>query len=94
MIEFIDKTAEKAGTPLNRANLMAIQGMQSKTIVFGDGEIIESVSQPLPNGNNQLVTTKTVFENDGSITITVEGEKTIVKKITFEDNGSIKETLM
>lgn len=94
MIEFIDKTANKSGTPLNRVNLMAIQGMQSKTIVFGDSEIIESVSQPLPNGNNQLVTTKTVFENDGSITITVEGEKTIVKKITFEDNGNIKETLM
>lgn len=94
MIEFIDKTGEKAGTPLNRANLMAIQGMQGKTIYFGDNSIVESVSQPLPNGNNQIVTTTTAFNDDGSITITVEGEKTIVKKITFEDNGNIKETLM
>ena len=26
MVEFIDKTTEQAGTPINRKNLMAMQG--------------------------------------------------------------------
>ena len=31
MIDFIDKTTEQAGTPVNRENLMAIQGFIGMT---------------------------------------------------------------
>ena len=66
MLEFIDKTTTKNGTPINRANMMAIQGFVAKT---------------------------TVFNNDGSITETFVGEKTLVKTTRFESNGTISETI-
>ena len=57
MIEFIDKTSQKAGTKINRANLMAIQGFVSKTTVFNDdGSITET------NANGETLTT--VFNDD------------------------------
>ena len=85
MKEFIDKTATTSGTPINRANLMAIQGFIAKTTVFNaDGSIKET------NGNGETLTT--VFNANGSITQTFKGTKTIVKTTTF-NNGSISEVL-
>ena len=66
MTDFIDKTSEKNGTPLNRENMMALQGFQAKTTVFND---------------------------DGSITETFVGEKTITKTTTFNVDGSITEVI-
>ena len=84
MIEFIDKTTTQNGTPINRANLMAIQGFVAKTTVFNaDGSITET------NGKNE--TLRTVFNTDGSITETFTGSKTIVKTTTFNTDGSITE---
>ena len=87
MIDFIDKTTEQAGTPINRNNLMAIQGFQAQTTVFNsDGSIVQT------NSANQTLTT--VFNSDGSITETFVGDKTISKKTTFNSDGSIMEVIL
>lgn len=82
MIEFIDKTSTVSGTPINRANLMAIQGFIAQDIVFNsDGSIVKT---------NELGQTLTIKRNeDNTITETFVGDKTIVKTISF-DNGQIK----
>lgn len=86
MIEFIDKTSEQSGTPLNREKMMAIQGFEAKTTVFNDdGSITET------NAEGHTLTTK--FNEDGSITETFVGEKTIIKTTRFNDDGSIEEVL-
>lgn len=86
MIEFIDKTTEQAGTPINRENMMAIQGFIAKETVFNeDGSITET--------NSEGHTKTTVFYEDGSITETFTGKKTITKTTTFNEDGSISEVI-
>lgn len=86
MIEFVDKTAQQDGTPLNRANLMAIQGFVANTTVFNkDGSITET------NGNGETLTT--TFNSDGSITETFVGSKTITKRTSFGSDGKITEVI-
>lgn len=86
MLEFIDKTTTQSGTPINRANLMAIQGFMAKTTVFNaDGSITET------NGKNETLTT--VFNSDGSITETFVGSKRIVKTTSFGTDGKITEVI-
>ena len=85
MIEFIDKTTSKAGTKINRAHLMAMQGFMAKTTVFNaDGSITET------NSKGEILTTRF---NGNTITETFVGEKTIVKTTTFNADGSITEVL-
>ena len=85
MLEFIDKTTTQSGTPINRANLMAIQGFMAKSTVFNaDGSITET------NGKNETLTT--VF-GANTITETFKGKFTITKTTTFNDDGSITEVL-
>ena len=87
MKEFIDKTSEKSGTPINRATLMAMQGFISLTTIFNsDGSIVET------NSDGETLTT--VFNEDGSITETFVGEKTIVRTTSFVGNQTIVEVLM
>lgn len=86
MIDFIDKTSEQNGTPINRENLMAIQGFQAKTTTFNaDGSITET--------NSDGHTLTTTFNADGSITETFVGEKTIAKTTSFESDGNISEVV-
>ena len=86
MIEFLDKTTERDGTPINRANLMAVQGFVScKTVFNPDGSIVET--------NSRGQTKTTVFNNDGSIVETFVGEKTITKTTTFNADRSITEVV-
>lgn len=86
MIDFIDKTSEQNGTPINRKNLMAIQGFIAKETVFNeDGIIMET--------NSEGHTKTTVFNEDGSITETFTGEKTITKTTTFNKDGNISEVI-
>lgn len=86
MLEFIDKTTTQSGTPINRANLMAIQGFMAKTTVFNaDGSVTET------NGKGETLTT--VFNADGSITETLVGKQTLVKTTTFNSDGSISEVI-
>jgi hypothetical protein len=85
MRDFIDKTPEQVGTPLNRDNLMAIQGFDSAdTIFIGDNSIRET------NASGDVLTT--AF-NDEIILETFVGKsgKTITKKTTFNNDGSITE---
>lgn len=86
MVEFIDKTSVRNGTPLNRANMMSLQGFEAKTTVFNaDGSITET--------NSVGHTKTTVFRADGTITETFVGEKTIAKTTSFNSDGSITETI-
>ena len=79
MVEFIDKTNDQQGTPLDRAHLMAVQDFSSKTINFmADGSIVET--------NWEGHTKTTTFNQDGTITERFEGEKTITKNISFSGN--------
>jgi exosome complex RNA-binding protein Rrp42 (RNase PH superfamily) len=86
MVEFIDKTADRNGTPLNRANIMAIQGFEAlETNFVNDNTIIET--------NSKGETLTTVLNKDGSIVETFKGEKTIVKTTIFNANGGISEVI-
>ena len=79
MIEFIDETADKQGTPLNRANMMAIQGFIGSRVKFNDDGSITEI-------NNLGETTTTEFLSD-RIVETFEGEKTITKQTLFGISG-------
>lgn len=86
MVEFIDETSEQAGTEINRANLMAIQGFVANKILFNsDGSIVET------NGKGEKLTTR--FNSNGSITTTLVGKKTITKTTSFNNDGSISEVV-
>ena len=86
MIEFIDKTQETSGTPINRDSMMAIQGFSSKITVFNnDGSILET------NADGHTKTTS--FLEDGSVVEVFVGEKTITKTTTFNEDGSISEVI-
>ncbi len=86
MKEFIDKTTEQSGTPINRENLMAMQGfIGTKTTFDKDGSITET------NSTGEKLTT--TVNDDGSITETFVGDKTLTKTITFNEDGSISEVI-
>lgn len=86
MIDFIDKTSEQNGTPINRENLMAIQGfIASNTVFNADGSITET------NSKGEKLTTK--FNSDGNITEIFVGEETITKTTIFNADGSISEVV-
>lgn len=82
----ITGTVTEDGTPLNRANLMALQGFQAQTTTFNtDGSITTT------NAAGQTLTV--TFNADGSITEKFVGEKTITKKIIFNADGSVSEVI-
>lgn len=87
MIEFIDKSSENNGTPINRENMMGVQGFANiKTVFYNDGRITET----------DMLTgyVKTTLTNaDGSITEIFEGEKTISKTTSFLSDGSVMEVV-
>lgn len=86
MQEFIDETTEKPGTPINRKNLMSIQGFTNQNTTFNtDGSVVQV------NSDGQTLTT--IFNEDGSITETFVGEKTITKTTSFGLDGSITEVI-
>lgn len=79
--------ASPTGTKINRKNLMALQGFEAKTTVFSeDGSTITET-------NTDGHTLTTVFDDDGSITETFVGVKTIIKTTTFNEDGSITEVI-
>lgn len=87
MVEFIDKTETIDGTPINRANLMALQGFQAQSTTFNaDGSITMT--------NSAGQTLKTDFNSDGSITETFTGDKEIKKKTTFNADGTVSEVIL
>ena len=85
MIEFIDKTAEKKGTDINRQNMMAVQGFLNSSFKIVDGAVIET------NENNEVLLTK---NENGKIIEIFNGEKQITKTTYFDfQTISIKEVL-
>lgn len=86
MIEFIDKTSEQSGTPINRKNMMALQGFEKITISFNDDGSITETNQ---DGHAKTTT----FNDDGSITEVFVGEKTITKTTSFNESGIISEVI-
>jgi hypothetical protein len=86
MIEFVDKTPEVSGTPINRKNMMGIQGFVGKTTRFmNDGSIQET------NEYGEIKTT--TFDSSGTITEKFQGQKIITKKTYFQADGSIREVI-
>lgn len=86
MKDFVDKTAEKSGTKINRRNLLAMQGFIGSTTIFAsDGSVIET------NADGETLTTR--FNADGTITEVFVGEKTITKTTIFNADGSITEDI-
>jgi hypothetical protein len=83
--EFIDETAESEGTPINRKNMMAIQGFIGNRVTFEDNKVIQTNSE-----GHRLETT---FNEDGSVTEVFVGEKTITKTIYFNEDRSITEVI-
>lgn len=87
MIEFIDKTNDTNGTPLNRANMMGIQGFEDSELTFNDdGSIVET--------NSKGHTLTTIFNNDGSIVERFEADKTITKITRFSESGVTSEVVV
>ena len=88
MVEFIDKTNEQDGTPINRENLMAIQGFVSSTVIFNqDGSMTET------NEKNETLTTYP-WELGEKIMqrIVFQGERTITILRTIH-NGIVEEKI-
>jgi hypothetical protein len=78
MKEFIDETSANEGTPINRANMMAIQGFVGSTITINkDGSVVEE------SDNGEVLTTRL---KGNSIEEIFVGEKTIKKITTFGAN--------
>ena len=92
MIDFVDKTSEQSGTPINRENLMAMQGFVATrtdpptTNELGEVQIIQTNTEI----NEQLITT---FKLNGQIEDKFIGKKTITKTTTFNADGSISEVI-
>jgi len=80
--------ATEAGTPINRASMMALQGFLGKETVFSsDGSITET------NSEGDIL--RTVFNSDGSITESfTSGLSVITKKTVFNSDGSITESII
>ena len=89
MREFIDKTSEQSGTPLNRDYLMAIQGfdaIETSINMYGypGPTIVET------NACGETLTT--VFY-EGQISEFLVGSKRIEKNTMFDENGNISEVI-
>ena len=87
MIEWIDETEERLGTEANRKNFMAMQGFIDNEIEF------DEETNTITETNSDGQTKTTTFNEDGSITETFVGEKTIVKTTIFNEDGSITEVI-
>lgn len=86
LFDFIDKTTEQNGTPINRESMMAIQGfISTNTVKNADGSITQT--------NSEGHTLKTIKNADGSITQIFVGEKTIAKTIRKLSDGQIEEVV-
>jgi hypothetical protein len=87
MRNYVDQTTGVDGTPLNRAHMMALQGMDNGTTVFNaDGSITETFADGVQ---------VTTFNADGSITqvFTATSGQVMTKTTTFNADGSISEVI-
>lgn len=89
MIDFIDKTSEQNGTPINRENMMAMQGFGNNNVDIVDNEDGSTTVTEI-NNDNHILTVNAIDNEDGSITVieTFVGEKTITKTTTINADGT------
>ena len=81
MKDFIDKTSEQSGTPINRENMMAIQGFSNCNTYENVNELGEKqIIEDYVDRNEKLITT---FKLDGRIEEKLVGKKTIAKTYSF-----------
>lgn len=87
VIEFADEPTE-TGTPINRDNMLAIQGLVESVTTFNpDGSISTTYSD---NSVNTFI-----FNSDGTINENfTNNTQTIIKKTTFNTDGTIKEEIL
>ena len=87
MKDFIDKTSEQDGTPINRYAMMANQGFIGVETVFNsDGSIAET--------NAEGDTKTTTFPTHNQIVETFTGKEfTISKETTINNDGSVTEVI-
>ena len=90
MIDFIDKTTEQSGTPINRDNMMAMQGFENNNVDIVENED-GSYTVTEVNNNNNTLTVNAIENEDGSIIVveTFVGEKTITKTTTINADATI-----
>ena len=86
-VEFADNPTDE-GTPINRDNIMAVQGLDGSLTIFNpDGTIDTTYS------DGTIV--KVTFNPDGTILETVTNNTQIInKKTNFNADGSIKEEIL
>ena len=89
MIDFIDKTSEQNGTPINRENMMAIQGLYENNVNIVEDEN-GNITVTETNGDNHTLTVNITENNDGTVTAveTFVGEKIITKTSTINAEGT------
>lgn len=87
MIDFLDKTSEKNGTPINRDNMMAIQGFSNCNTYEDVNELGEKqIITDYIDRNARLIVT---FKFDNKIEETFIGDKIITKIYSFGVGGNI-----
>ena len=86
--DFIDKTSEQNGTPINRENMMAMQGFENHDVSIVENGNTTTITER--NNDNHTLTTVVTENADGSTTIveTFVGEKTITKTTTINTDGT------
>ena len=87
--DFIDKTNEQNGTPINRENMMAVQGFENNNVDIVENED-GSTTVTEVNNDNHILTVNVIENEDGSTTIveTFVGDKTITKTTTINADGT------
>lgn len=85
MVDFKDKTSEENGTPINRENLMAMQGFISKEYSNIGNATIET--------NSKGETLRTAIYPDRYVITFISGDKTITKTIFVENERIVREEI-
>lgn len=88
MVNFIDGTSSSKGTPLNRANMMAVQGFADSTITYGkDGDGNDTIQVYNPDGSVRHITLK----DDGAEEWLDASVGSFKFRSYFDDFGTLRE---
>lgn len=87
MIDFIDKSSEQDGTPINRAKLMGVQGFVNSMQTWHFNTVEE-----VTRDSGTMITT---FEGDKITRVftSEDGSKTITKTTNILSDGSVHEVI-
>lgn len=83
LVDFTDKTSTQKGTPLNRANMMAIQGFENVEITFVDGYLVET------NTTNGVSRKIKVVPHESITEIIVSSTGTSTKTTRLNNSGFV-----